>query len=176
MQCAPFHVTSSGIWDSTSPNVPGINSPQTNWDNIAELWSRDWYQRNKSLSPRAELSEQFIPAFSPPFKHQVQLSNSRTKSYNILGASQTGKIQPGRMEFTDDTSLGECCKYHREQRKNAKGTYLSWAGRKKERWEWVIHLGKKNPKGMCRMHSMKEKKRKEQARDACLLAEVYSIQ
>lgn len=79
MQCAPFPVTSSGIWDSTSPNVPGINSPQTNWDNIAELWSRDWYLRNNSLSPRAELSEQFIPAFSPPFKHQVQLQQQQNK-------------------------------------------------------------------------------------------------
>lgn len=37
MQPAPFPVTSSGIWDSTSPNVPGINSPQTNRDNIAKL-------------------------------------------------------------------------------------------------------------------------------------------
>lgn len=37
MQCAPSPVTDSGIWDSTSSNVPGIKSPQTNRDNIAEL-------------------------------------------------------------------------------------------------------------------------------------------
>lgn len=32
-----FQSPGSGIWDSTSPNVPGIKSPQTNRDNIAEL-------------------------------------------------------------------------------------------------------------------------------------------
>lgn len=79
MQCAPFPVTSSGIWDSTSSNVPGIKSPQTNRDNIAELWSRDWYQRSKSLSPGDESSEQFIPTFSPPFKYQVQLQQQQHK-------------------------------------------------------------------------------------------------
>lgn len=79
MQCASFPVTGSGIWDSTSPNVPGIKSPQTNRDNIAELWSRDWYQRSKSLSPRDESSEQFIPTFSPPFKYQVQLQQQQHK-------------------------------------------------------------------------------------------------
>lgn len=79
MQPAPFPVTSSGIWDSTSPNVPGINSPQTNRDNIAQLWSRGWYQRSKSLSPRVESSGQFIPTFSSPFKHQVQLQQQQHK-------------------------------------------------------------------------------------------------
>lgn len=94
-------------------------------------------------------------------------SNRSTKGFVILGAAKTGKTQPGGMEFTGDTRLGGCCKYHREQRSNAKGTYLSCLGRGEEGKMWASHAPGENEsqrqviKGRClESTAWKEKKKK----------------